>query len=213
MPIVRGVNSWIISTLAKKGCCSSDSSKVEIVCNHNVALVHAKFVIYFFGTLATLSTSICILVIDYLINIRLCMKLILGRKKRPQDTKNHIRLLQNLAINEMIEVVTPIAYLICLLIAFYGPNSELIGGVKSDYWHHSPIEDISHTIIYISIFFMVDFTSVILSRYLLWKYCKISLWRACLALQKEFGFLFALRLVNDVTGVGKFDCCYKQYNK
>lgn len=186
---------------------------MEIVCSHNLALVHAKFVIYFFGTLATESTSICILAIDYLINLRLCLKLILGRKKCPQDTKSHVRLLQNLAINEMIEVVTPIAYLICLLIAFYGPNSELIGGVRNNHWHHSSIEDISHTITYISIFFMVDLTSVLLSGYLLWKYCKISLWRACLALQKEFGFLFALRLVNDVTGVSKSDGCYKQYQK
>ena len=204
LPFTREVNSRITSKLAKKAC-NSDERRVEIVCNHNVSLEHAKFVTYFIGTVATTSTSACILVMDYLINLRLCLKLIWGRNRGFLDAEKCIKLLQDLAINEMIEFVTPLAYLACLVIAFYGPNSELIGGVKSNYWQYSSLESISHTITFISVFFLVDFTSVLISRYLLWRFCKISLWSACLALQKEFGFLFALRLINDVTMVRKLN--------
>ena len=138
---------------------------------------------------------------DYLINLRLCMKLIFGRETTKVEQEKKIIRLQNLAINEMIEFVAPLVYLVCFVLAYYGPNSYMIGGVRSNYWQYSPQDDIGHTVSYISIFFVVDITSAFICHYLLWKFCKISLFRACLALQKEFGFLFALRLINDVTAV------------
>ena len=110
-------------------------------------------------------------------------------------------LLQNLAINEMIEFVAPLVYLVCFVLAYYGPNSNMIGGVRSNYWQYSSHDDIGHAVSYILIFFVVDITSAFICHYLLWKLGKISLFRACLALQKELGFLFALRLINDVTAV------------
>ena len=36
-------------------------------------------------------------------------------------------LLQVLALNEFLELIVPICYLFCFLIAFYGPNAHLLG--------------------------------------------------------------------------------------
>ena len=138
---------------------------------------------------------------DYLINLWLCRRLVLGRNKHHNDIENRIKLLQDLAINEMIEIIAPLSYLVCLVIAYYGPNAELIGGVKSNHWQYSSLNDISQIVKNITIFFVADLSSGLLCHCILWKLCKISLIRACLALQKEFGLIFALRLINDITTV------------
>ena len=40
--------------------------------------------------------------------------------------------LQVLALNEFLELIVPVCYLFCFLVAFYGHNSHLVGG-KTDW--------------------------------------------------------------------------------
>ena len=115
-------------------------------------------------------------------------------KKRQHDTDKPIQLLQELVINEMIELVLPLGYFATLLIAFFGPNSELIGNVGSDYWQYTPIEDLDHTITCILMFFFVDLGSLFASEILLWTFCKIKLHQAFVAISAEFGIVFAFQI-------------------
>ena len=38
--------------------------------------------------------------------------------------------LQVLALNEFLELIVPVCYLFCFLVAFYGHNSHLIGQIR-----------------------------------------------------------------------------------
>ena len=81
------------------------------------------------------------------INISMCCKIVNLKKMKHADIDSQIELLQGLVINEMIELVLPLAYSICLLAAYFGPNAEKIGNIGSDYWQYSSIEDINHILI------------------------------------------------------------------
>ena len=41
--------------------------------------------------------------------------------------------------------MVPICYAICFIVAYVGPNLELIGGVQNNYWHLSAAWDLEYT--------------------------------------------------------------------
>ena len=43
--------------------------------------------------------------------------------------KIFFHLLQVLALNEFLELIVPLCYLFCFLVAFYGHNSHLVGQI------------------------------------------------------------------------------------
>ena len=105
-----------------------------------------------------------------------------------------IELLQALAIAELTELLVPLCYLLCLLIAYYGPNSDVIGNIRNSYWQYTAIQDINHAIQYLCTFFIVDFLGLLLCFYLLWRTCGINLYKVCAALIDEFRVSFAISL-------------------
>ena len=90
--------------------------------------------------------------------------------------------------------MVPPIYLATLIIAFYGPNAELIGNVKNGYWRFTPIADINHTIEFIFVFFFIDTCKLFISALLLWTFARINLYRAFVEIQKEFGLAFLFQL-------------------
>ena len=63
-------------------------------------------------------------------------------------TPNHLFLiaqedLAELVLAERIETVIPFTYMFVFLMAFYGPNANLLGGIKLDIWHHQVVTDIA----------------------------------------------------------------------
>ena len=47
-----------------------------------------------------------------------------------------------LILGESLEIIIPIAYLICFVIAYFGPNAEILGNVRNDYWQFKSVDDI-----------------------------------------------------------------------
>ena len=131
LPLVRAMNGWILT----KVCCKvveSDDYTVKISCLQDVGTRYALFLSVTLGTVATETTTYIILAEDFLINIYLCIKSIyrLRFAKKTfsfEEEKGDIKVL---VLNERIEFVVPLAYSVCFITAYYGPNAELIGNVK-----------------------------------------------------------------------------------
>ena len=149
---------------------------------------------YILGSIATVQTSAVLLGIGFAMNMYICLKLIYLKKKRPMEVYTQIGLLQDLVINEMIEFMVPPIYLATLLLAFYGPNAEIIGNVKNGYWRFTPIADINHTIEFVIMFFFIDICNLFISAFLLWTFARINLYRAFVEIQKEFGLPFLFQI-------------------
>ena len=117
-----------------------------------------------------------------------------NRNGNRDNTEKQTELLQLLVINEMVEFWSPVCYLLCFITAYLGPNAELIGDVRNGYWQFKSITDVERTITYVSSFLFIDLVSLIISIILLWKLCRINLYKVYGALLKEFGFGFSANL-------------------
>ena len=51
--------------------------------------------------------------------------------------------LDQLVLTERIETVIPLLFISTFLMAFYGPNAELIGNVKLTLWQYEAVTDIN----------------------------------------------------------------------
>ena len=93
---------------------------------------------------------------------------------------------EGLVLTERVETVVPLLYIITLIMAFYGPNAELIGNVKLTIWQYEAVTDINELLKNIFIFFIIDFSSAIVNGFLLWTTCRINCFKILKQMQKEY---------------------------
>ena len=141
-----------------------------------------------------------------MINLVLCLRIIYLKRKNDNqaNTPKIIELLQELVIVETVECSVPLIYIVVFIMAFYGPNGDVIGAIRNSYWHFTAVDDIAHTIIFVGMFFFIDVSSLVICATLLWFCCKINFYHAYAALQKEFWVPFAATLAIIMDGVSIF---------
>ena len=202
LPLLREFNLWIILKISNKSC-DGDYRATRLLFTQVVLTAHSLLMAYTIGSIATLESSIVIIGADILFNGYLCFKIMYLKRKDQTLQRRELQmiLMQELVVAGIIEFIVPLSYLLCFLMAYFGPNATLIGNVKNSYWQFRATEDINHTIIYLCIFFFIDLLSLLLCAQILWKFCKLSLYRAFAALQKEFGYAFAFCMTNYLNGV------------
>ena len=170
---------------------------------------HSFYMSIAIGSVATTATTYILIMADFATNIFNSFKIInMNRKtfteknytsgKLKKETEEMVWML---VLTEIMEIVVPFAYAISFAVAYYGPNSKILGNIGNSYWQFNAVKDIGKTVEFISMFFFIDFCSVILCTFLLWRFCKINLLRPFVALQKEFGMVFLLNLCYKLNGV------------
>ena len=76
-----------------------------------------------------------------------------------------------LVMTERNEALAPLIYMIALLMAYHGPNAEILGGIGLKLWHYQTIiEDIEASIFNIGLLWMADLLSLFVTAILMWKY-------------------------------------------
>ena len=96
-------------------------------------------------------------------------------------------------MTERIETIIPLTYILMTLMAFYGPNAEILGNIKLAIWHYqTPIEDIETFISNVGLLLVIDFLSFIINGTLLWNFCKINVLKILQELQNDFWFYMAI---------------------
>ena len=96
-------------------------------------------------------------------------------------------------MSERIEAIVPLVYMIALLMAYHGPNAEILASIKLKIWHYqATITNIEDSTFNIGIFWMADALSLVLTTVLLWKYCKINAYKIILQFQKKLWIPMAI---------------------
>ena len=110
---------------------------VELVA-HNLAIsYHMIFISVCVGGLATDATLYTLIATDFIINAYFVV--ITWRAKRNFTKKSLHKLMKSvqiLVLAESLEIVIPLAYLLCFVIAYYGPNADILGNIKNGYWQY-----------------------------------------------------------------------------
>ena len=191
LAVLRHINTTVLTKLASYAA-KGDPKRMEIPCSHMMNTRHALFLTYTIGSIGTLTSATIFLVTDFSINMYLTFKILKVKKDDKKSVEETTELLQDLMVNEMVEFITPIMYLLCFVTAFYGPNANLIGNISNSKWHFVAVDDLGHSVTLICLFFGLDAVSVLISSVALWKFRHINLYRVLAAIQTEFGYVFTL---------------------
>ena len=145
------------------------------------------------GGLATDLTIYILLGIDFFINFYFVIKAF--RTKRNPTEENVEQLImsvQILVIGESLEIIIPLAYLLCFIAAFMGPNAHILGNVKNGYWQYQSVEDLWSTISNLLFLVVFDCISLTLAGIFLFFSSGINLLHVYLHLMKEYGVVFSI---------------------
>ena len=173
-PLGRHASGFVQSKIADKAKGENDKG-VKFAVNCNVACTHALYLAIIIGSTASNLTSILICAIDVILNIRLCVNIVKIHKQRKILGSSKIQdSLQTLVMKEVLELMLPIIYCIILALSYFGPNSDILGGIKNDYWQYEKINDIKVPLSKIGVFLAIDFSRVLIFAFVLWKLCRIN---------------------------------------
>lgn len=110
---------------------------VELVATNLAISYHMIFLSVCVGGIATDLTLYILVGIDLIINIFFVIQT--WRAKRNPTEKNVEKLMKSvqiLVLAESLEIIIPLAYLLCFIIAYHGPNAEILGNIKNSYWQY-----------------------------------------------------------------------------
>ena len=145
------------------------------------------------GGLATDLTLYILLGIDFVINFFFVIRAF-RTKRNPteENVKNLMQSVQILVIGESLEIIIPLAYLLCFVAAFYGPNADILGNVKNGYWQYQAVDDLWGTVSNLLFLVTFDFISLVIAGIFLFISSNINLFHVYLHLMKEDGVVFSI---------------------
>ena len=159
-----------------------EDGKVTVIIGINA--FNALYVAIKLGNTATQVTSICMLSIDFVLNIYSCLNIIKLHRSTAPDIPSITRrlneidyMLSKLILIEMLEVLVPLSYVVTVLIAYYGPNAEILGNIQNGYWQYESIDDIWKVVQAVLVMFTIDGCSAMIVGCMLWKVCSINFLR------------------------------------
>ena len=204
LPIYRKFNMWVMNNIVARwvsGTSKKDlliaKSYVNIYMNCNYAL----FIAISIGSTASITTSYCILTVEFIINLKNCWKIInlnrskeknrLARQKLKEKQQEAIVML---ALTEILEILVPLAYTMTFVIAYFGPNAEILGNIRNEYWQYHEIRYPAKILFTIFQMFCFDTASAIIGGMLLWNFSNVNLWKEFNKVLTSFWPLIALRI-------------------
>ena len=91
------------------------------------------------------------------------------------------------------ECINTLSYLILVIMAYYGPNAEIMGNIKGQFWQfQQPIEDMEAYASNVLILFGVEILTLVINGALLWHFCKINILKTLKKLQHGLWLQFAM---------------------
>ena len=204
-PILREVSYW----LSVKILCfafEERSSRVVQLIVRNVS--HSLMISVSLGTFVTKFTGYVILLTDFALNIWNAIGIVHIHRKIDQISNTEKKLVETkqsahleLVLIEIIEFIVPLVYIVSLVIALYGPNSNILGNYGNGYWTFEEIENVAKSLIVASKLVLIDLFSGIIGGLILWYYCSINfLMEVCRQIKRFWALITAL-LMADVNMV------------
>ena len=117
----------------------------------------------------------------------------LDKEDSDDSQERKVQLLIDVIINESTELIMPIIYSVCMVMAYIGPNAKIIGNIGNGSWHFSAIENINENLLWILAIFSVDLISALLTFILIWWYTRMNIFKMYLTMQELMWYMIAIQ--------------------
>ena len=169
---------------------------------------HLLYVAIKMSHTTTQITSCLILIIDFILNLYSCKDIIRLHKVIGQENEENLvhkatiqQHLVRLIMVETLEALVPLAYVITILIAYYGPNANILGNIGNSQWQYEAIPDIRRLIENLTLMFVIDIFGAISVGLLLWKMCSINVMRKASEVIQDYWAIIAVIVANFLSHV------------
>jgi len=175
LPLLKKFNIWWTTKIAYKAAGGEEiDAKLSMICS--VGCTHSFILASILGSNITEVTAYVIMLGDFISNTLSCAKIIrLHQKGTSTSNEQKMEALKCLALKEYLEVLIPAIYCTSFVVAFYGPNYEILGNIGNDYWQFEKVDNLIQKLSNISIFFIIDALRGILFGLVLWYFCKLDM--------------------------------------
>ena len=109
--------------------------------------------------------------------------------------------LKCLALKEFLEIFVPSIYCISFVIAYYGPNADIIGNVKNDYWQFEKVENLVKKFENVLILLIIEACRGLLFGIILRCSCRLNMFTAYCYVIRHYGvfiLFFGSAVINGV---------------
>ena len=112
----------------------------------------------------------------------------------PENLNHATTELMILVLGETLEIIIPLAYTVCFIVAYVGPNAEILGNVKNGYWQYKAVDDPMGPIQ--NLLFLACVDSVMLAgiSIILYCYCNVNLFYVYIFILKEYGQTLSIHI-------------------
>ena len=206
LPILRDINGRVLTAICYKSA-GRKSHAIQITCIHEMGCRHAVFLSVAISLLACRETAALALGLDVGVNLLICLKIIWRTKvqKISMAIKDDISL-QVLALKEkVVPWIVPLSYCICFMVAYFGPNKDIIGNVGNTSWHFGKVESLDSPLIIMSFLFLVHLVSIVIWTIMLRLICDIRYLDGYMYIQKEYWLIMAIHEAYSLNEVYSFE--------
>ena len=173
---MRYVTDKVLKTTANYAKGENELS-ARFAVNCRVACIHVLFMVILVGSSATTTTACLLCVIDAILNLKLCYSIVKIKRSLSEDTSFKSKdKLQLLSLKESLEILVPTLYCPILCLGFFGPNGQVLGFIQAASWTEDDLHDLKNSFLKLGMFMIFDISRIFLNSFILWKFCKVSLY-------------------------------------
>ena len=183
MLFTKEINGYVTDKLVTKSALAENLVEAQFMAKINNNLCYS-IVLTLLLTKVTKVTELALLGINFAMNLVLCHKAIRQKTKiLTFDSNAKIRkslmekAVTELILNEVTEIIVPVAFILSFVAAFYGPNKDILAGVGCTIWQFQEIEDLSTFLIPVAKMAVLDSGSFLLAGGLLWECASINIFQ------------------------------------
>ena len=152
------------------------STKIMTICC--VGSVHSFSIALLLGSNVTSTTAYLVMFLDCIPNIRLFQTVMRLHHQGTRMAKAEQNVAFTcLALKEYFELAIPLAYCASFVVAYYGPNANILGNVQNDYWQYKKVENVVDRLRNNGIFFVIDALRGVMFGLFLWRFCRLNMFK------------------------------------
>ena len=199
VPFCRSFDSWALSKLVFK-MSGEENEAGRTFLNVSVTLSFAIFVAVMLAS-SNDFTVYCTLGVEFFLHLKSCFYIIRNKNRSQTDQLQTItkaieeqREIEEMILSETVEALVPLAYAANFAIAYYGPNSKMIGNVRAEYWAFKEVENVQQLYNAMLLMFIFDVGCIVATGILLWLFAKTNIVQKFLNLMKKSWWMLLLKL-------------------
>ena len=204
LPVLKFLNGWWVNKLSLKAF-GQENDFANFGSIIVVGYLHSFSLSLLLGSSeinGSVYTKYFLISSDFVCNTITFIHILKLHKTFPEEENEmKTKALKCLALKEFLKLLVPAVYSFSFVIAYYGPNADIIGNVKNEYWQFEKVTSLVTKFQNIVIVFLIDAVRGSTFGLILWYFCNLNMFSAYCSIVRHYGvfiLFFGSAVINGV---------------